>query len=537
MIFLDLRQITFFPQWMSIRGSPTLDPERYLADIQFPQVEGWEVVATGGEPITENSEITVRDGEVITFHLQQVETESDDEDMDSSAGGNDDGSESESDSDSSGCTFDSSRLPGLDPPPPDDGRPRGPPPPQPMDRSRSPRRNSDNENGEMKGPSFKLHLAEHVPAQVFDITRCVMPLPHSFEELWTLMAPWPPLWMQYSLKGLRLHPATTKAVKEATNWSAIKAWPEEPLNFHLYTDGSAKPEDKHSGYSVVVLLQVGATLALLGLIGEQLVGNPMSGWPLTGVSALEAEHAAIAVALLWALQMRTVTPAIECTIHFDCLTAGYGASGHWQSADGLGAQIRHLDLMARGLQGLEVRYRHVKGHDGDAWNELADAVAKDMSKGGQSAMTPPAAVLQTFMQADLSWAGFGFQAAYDGSVPISQGAVAFNEQPFRPFQLTTDQLIPTIGPPGEDDQGASRCFSLRVCTVNVQGLSGHHKYIEEQLDHMSVNIAFMQETKGHESQCQSNLYYRLETAACRHFGVAIWLHRKLGAWQTNGSPV
>ena len=70
-----------------------------------------------------------------------------------------------------------------------------------------------------------------------------------------------------------------------------------------------------------------------------------------------------------------------------------------------------------------------------------------------------------------------------------------------------------------------------------KGLAGHHKYVEEQLDHMGVTIAFMQETKGHESQCCSKLYYRLETEACRHFGVAIWFHRQLGAWTQNGTPV
>ena len=37
-IFLDLRQISFFPQWMALRGDPVLDPAAYLEGIQFPTV-------------------------------------------------------------------------------------------------------------------------------------------------------------------------------------------------------------------------------------------------------------------------------------------------------------------------------------------------------------------------------------------------------------------------------------------------------------------------------------------------------------------
>ena len=40
-IFLDLRQLSFFPQWMAIRGEPIVDPAAYLEGIQFPVTPGW----------------------------------------------------------------------------------------------------------------------------------------------------------------------------------------------------------------------------------------------------------------------------------------------------------------------------------------------------------------------------------------------------------------------------------------------------------------------------------------------------------------
>ena len=469
-IFLDLRQLTFFPQWMSLRGQPTLDPGAYLEDIQFPQIPGWEVVVTGGEPITADSKITVRDGEVITFHLQKLEAEDSDEDMQSNGGDDvDSDSDSDSGSDSSGCTLDSSRLPGLDPPPPNDGRPRGPPPPQPMDRSRSPRRTAIEEpNSTCNG--CKLRLADHVPARTFDLTQQTMPFPHTFSQLWALMTPWPLTWLQYSLKEIQLHPIAKQAVQEATDWCTIMSqWTDGPWDFHLFTDGSAKLEKGHSGYSVVVLLRIGAALALLGLVGEQLAGNPMTTWTSLEGSALEAEQAAVAVALLWAIQMRSTIPALTCTIHFDCLSAGLGASGDWQPVGALGAQTRHLDLLAQSLHGLTIQYQHVKGHEGNAWNELADGVARALSVGGRMVASPPTAALRTFLDADLSWAGFSCRAAANGSLPIVQGMFTVGEQPFRPFQLSESQLIPTVDPPGEVANTQSCQFRLRACSVNVQG--------------------------------------------------------------------
>ncbi|CAE7905413.1 rngB [Symbiodinium microadriaticum] len=537
-IFLDLRQLTFFPQWMSIRGPPTLDPGAYLEDIQFPQLPGWEVVVTGGEPINADSKITVRDGEVITFHLQKLEADDSDEEMQSNGGEDEDSdSDPDSDSDSSGCSFDSSRLPGLDPPPPNDGRPRGPPPPQPLDRSRSPRRTAATEST-IDDDGCKLRLADYVPARTFDLTQQTMPFPHNFQQLWAMMAPWPETWLKYSLQEIQLHPIAKQAVKEATDWCTIMSqWTEGSWDFHLFTDGSAKPERGHSGYSVVVLLRIGAALALVGLVGEQLVGNPTTTWSLLDGSALEAEQAAVAVALLWAIQMRSMIPALTCTVHFDCLSAGLGASGKWQPVGEMGAPTRHLDLLAQSLPGLSIQYQHVKGHEGNAWNELADGVAKALSLGGCIAAPPPDAAIRAFLEADLSWAGISCSAAANGSLPIEQGMFTVGEPSFRPFQLTESQLIPTIDPPGDVAIAQPSQFRLRACSVNVQGLAGHHKYVEEQLDHMGVNIAFMQETKGHESQCCSKLYYRLETEACRHFGVAIWFHRQLGAWTHNETPV
>ena len=533
-IFLDLRQISFFPQWMALRGDPVLDPAAYLEGIQFPTVANWEVVVVGGDPIEGSNNLRVRDGEVVVFYLQSIEAQEDD-DASMASNGTDHETDSESDSDDSGPSLDSGSFSGHDNLPPADGRPRGPPPPEPTDRSRSPRRNGPHEPSD---GCHKVALADHLPPRTFDMTTSSLPLPHTLDQLWALLRPWPSDWMRYSFDGVNVSKELCAAITAATDWPQLSPpGDSHQWDFHLYTDGSAQRDNSRSGYSVVVMLRVGATLMLMGLIGEQLVGNAVSQWPVTHALALDAEQVALSVAILWAIQLRAVLPTVWCTVHYDCMSAGKAAAGIWEPADGMGERLRNLCLMAENLDGLHLQYEHVKGHAGNAWNEVADAVAKDCARGGSCCSPPPEDTVSTFLRMDLAWVGYGLQAAIHGSAKVENGALTWTENGFRPFALTEGQLIPTVEPEVGAGVKAPGTFRIKACTINVQGLTGHHKYVEEQLDHMGMNIVFLQETKGNEGQCQSKTYFRLETEACRHFGVAIWLHQKLGAWSVDGCPV
>lgn len=79
-------------------------------------------------------------------------------------------------------------------------------------------------------------------------------------------------------------------------------------------------------------------------------------------------------------------------LHYDSLAAGQSASGQATVSDqdqdfGLGPTLRGLfQLLERRRI---VSYRHVKGHTGQAGNELADAVASAQCGGHIEDNTPP----------------------------------------------------------------------------------------------------------------------------------------------------
>ena len=79
--------------------------------------------------------------------------------------------------------------------------------------------------------------------------------------------------------------------------------------------------------------------------------------------------------------------------------------------------------------------------------------------------------------------------------------------------------------------------SMLAPSINVQGLSGNYRYIEEQFEHGGFNVVMLQETKSPGGQCKSKRYYRLATEPQRHWGVAIWFSRRFGVLNIDGFPV
>ncbi|CAE7766735.1 unnamed protein product [Symbiodinium sp. CCMP2456] len=531
-VFLDLRPLTYFPQWMAFQTAE-MNPQAYLEGIQFPVIEGWEVVVTGGEPNVGGPTIRIRHGEVITFHLQPIEDQDATESMD------EDGSDQSSDS----STDPDDHIPGSSEfsspsePPGGDNRPRGPPPSQPVNRSRSPRRRTTDHEGGTASRS-DLRLAQHLPAPTFDLTRERLQLPHSFSTLWPMFCPWPLHWLHYDFTHCQKHPAAQQALQDTVDlgeWrEMMRQGQADQAEFQLYTDGSASRTRTAGGYGVVILLKIGAMVALLGAVGGQFAADGI--WPVSQAVALDAEQAAIAVAILWAVQMRSLLPQVTCTICFDCMAAGYGASGRWSTANELGDRIRSLEIMASEMNGVDIAYQHVKGHAGNGWNELADCVARSMAEGKGCVHEPPENVIRAFLNSDLTWVGFEIRALATNAAILEQGHLVWNDESFTPYRLPAEKLIPLSD--GAQDKGVAPAnFQVKACTVNVQGVSGQFRYFEEQLEYMGVQIAFLQETKAGGGQCMSQRYYRMASASQRHWGVAIWMHRSLGLATLQGRPV
>ena len=488
--------------------------------------------------------LRVRDGELLEFRMVIAET---DDDMEQEATGTESDSSDSDPSDPDSDAFMSEPHPEPDEEqrsqPRDDAAPRGPPPPRPIGRSRSPRRHRS--PGTKCEEPLVLHLAASLTAETaenaddkaplpcytptYDLSTDHVLLPHHGNSDVAMFWTWPPEWMRFDVWSLPLKEATRRALQATTHWSQLlQGMPQNSRpEVHLYTDGSYYSKSHRSGYGVAIFLKYANILALFGVIGGQILGAMPVQWCFEAPPPLQAELVALTAALLWVGQGLSFLPMEQVVVNFDCQVAGFAADGSWQACNEYSSRLHDLELVLRGRLRGALRFEYVKAHADNAWNELADTLAKCGAKGGYDLPELPASNRQAFLHADLSWVAaeeYGRStSSWPGGIP-GTFAIA-EEKSTAPSPLLPADLLPLTQC---HPRGSETHYATSALSVNIQGLGGKAKYVEEQLNWRQCRIAFIQETKEGGGTCYSAHYLRLSTASEKHWGVAIWLHRQLG---------
>ena len=364
----------------------------------------------------------------------------------------------------------------------------------------------------------KISLQDCLPPPTFNLSLDSVSLPHDRGLLDKLFRAWPRTWLLPAEWDDVLLPASTSsALKSLTPWSELfQPHRLADLSFSLYTDGSANPALGNSGFAVAILAHVDGDSALLGLLGDQILGNEDTPWLPEGPPALHAEHIALAVAVLWSLQLRTVMQYVSCSLYFDCTAAGWSAAGTWQTSGPTSEKVHHLCTVAKAMPGIHLQFHHVKGHSENPWNDLADHVAKTAASRSRAWPKPPHDICQEVMTNDISWLAPELDARLHHAVPIIDGAITWSDPVQATSLLAPSQLVPRTG---EQLAQGTRFeeFSLHAVTINIQSLRAKCQYVEDQLDQRSVQVAFFQETKLPGGTHTSKNYLRLHTdAGCWH---------------------
>ncbi|CAE7582633.1 unnamed protein product [Symbiodinium sp. CCMP2592] len=227
-------------------------------------------------------------------------------------------------------------------------------------------------------------------------------------------------------------------------------------------------------------------------------------------------------------------------VWFDCFAAGKTASGEWTASTPFARQIRDLQLWAETMLAGALQYRHVKAHQGHPLNELADHLAKLAAAGKKPNAPPPAHVVTSFLQLDASWIPAALidngrkilPFSPDGHMLRWEGTPASS-----PCKLSPSDIVPicerTIGATPD----SATDLAVRAATVNVQGVQDRAPYLEAQFDEQGLQVVFLQEAKTASGVCHTKLYMRLTTESHRHFGVSIWISKRLGIATLNGQPI
>ncbi|CAE7947475.1 unnamed protein product, partial [Symbiodinium sp. KB8] len=524
-IFVDLRQLTFFPQWCMVTTA-SFDPRAYVSDLQLPDGDTWVLTVEGGEPL-EGGLIRVRHRETLTFWLQpQTSSSEEDDEQEDDSEGPDEGPDSDgSDTDSILRSSSGSEV-ALNPGEP----PRGPPPPRPINRSRSPRRGATHG---ADGAGTTIALMEHIDPPSYDLTRNFVAFPHKPEDVLRLLEKWPGHWSDVQLDLNIFQDVTKAAIGDMIPWRQLwnSSTDGQGPDLHIYTDGSWMEKLQVGGFAVALFICLGQSTAMLGALGSRTQGNDNSPWSFEAPPALMNEQAGIATALLWLLQGCQFASFQVIYLHFDCFSAGWPTDGQWSLVNAFSTQMRALEQLLCRLARQPLRFRHAKAHAGDPLNEMVDVLAKKVAQGEVTLQSPPWEVCNLLHCADLSWMPTMTDPALH-KICCGYGLHWDDFSRFTPSQLTPKQLIPTIG--GTACAGLD--FEIKILSLNAQSLRGKWRYYEDQLDMGQYHLACFQETKGKEGSCSSKNYLRLSTESDSHWGVAVWFSKQRGLFTSNGSP-
>lgn len=147
--------------------------------------------------------------------------------------------------------------------------------------------------------------------------------------------------------ALRTPPAPVKPA--ASKWAGI------PSGIEIYTDGSCwKNPGGPGGWGFVVVLA-----------GKEIHAEHSDRYPSTTSNRMEMSG------ILWALQWLRQKGYADATIFSDSQLALNVTTGKWRAKKNMDL----VDALRLAKDGLNVKFEWVRGHSGNRWNELADALA------------------------------------------------------------------------------------------------------------------------------------------------------------------
>ena len=346
-------------------------------------------------------------------------------------------------------------------------------------------------------------------------------------------------------------PDGAQLMPQSQSWLNLPVWEFGVVcnTICIYMDGSYLSDDVVAGFAVAAFMQGGGQWYQAGMISGKL--------PATTAYSAEAVAALVANKFAFDLiKQVTFGQASPCSLWFgyDSLTVGQQMTGTWH-----GLKMPHATSVTRSLyRTLSARYGitptawHIRSHQGEAGNELVDALATAAAKQGGSHDVLPFLhhVLQlNFVQAlEWMWALFepGYRPYWHGlSICIPKHPMTCPDEEVFPNHPASGNSVPA-------DTSSGR-LSLRLGTCNVLTLKGkdtpswglegvaRQHMVLTQFHAQGITMLALQETRLRKLyRAQDPRYVLVKSAATSSgcFGIMIGLSKKHphGWIKTPGGP-
>ena len=215
-------------------------------------------------------------------------------------------------------------------------------------------------------------------------------------------------WMEpFGLQAFRLdimavpglHVATRAALEHMPVWDSQRAL--HPHGVDLFVDGSYFDSSGEAAWAVVAIVHSATEAHWGGFLSGRLHG---ASEPLYVGQTVNSPHTAELVALLYALVTAVRLPNVRCRVFYDATAAAGIAEARFTSRHErvLMHALFNLLYLAR-QEAATLDFTHVHSHQGHAFNEAADAVAKAVVQHGICHEPAAQQFARAIRQSQLDW--------------------------------------------------------------------------------------------------------------------------------------
>ena len=312
---------------------------------------------------------------------------------------------------------------------------------------------------------------------------------------------------------------------------------EDPLMYHLYTDGSylkKSPEYGGCGVLLVVTTPIG-----------QLCGGVLSRTCLPTARSHSSESIAMLWATLIAVQLSNHHRVTHHQIPFQ-LEFGFDAQVTGQQCAGVWTSFRHplIQRLSRAFTYIlqfrhgfhAILWTHIRAHQGHLWNEIADLLAKnaiykvDMVQTSDLlyALLDEDNVLNAF---DWIWAMELMETSHPSMPSLFGNHMYHFRRPVDEEVSFTQHFGSARVTPSMTSTPRSHSMTLQVATFNVltldakknksvgTGTSRRQLSLMQQCHLKGLHVVGVQETRTSRVPAKNNPHYHIISASCRTDGL------------------
>lgn len=365
----------------------------------------------------------------------------------------------------------------------------------------------------------------------------------SRQDLRDLREPWS-LMPSLDLTGVEVHPMSQVALDQCQPLCTVDT-------IEIFTDGScghsSDAQEKATWAFTIFAKGLNAcgdpSTQWLGYYAGHVVDHvhiehEAHGIGVIKISPYEAERSALWWAAAYLLQSEHTCPM---SLRYDSTAAGLSASGHILGADataelGIGASLRGLHQYLGLCK--DVSYRHVKGHTGQAGNELADAIAQALYHDHIHAHIPDLAI-SSHARTARDFMQWTFAEDYHHDRPILADHKilfpCFEPADALPFEWRPGEVCRPLSP-------ALMALDITFVSYNVMTTQRHGTIalLRHHLLEHNVHVAGFQETRDKQSRMwPSSPFIRFCAAATPQGegGLQLWVSTDRPFATCQGRPV